>query len=92
MSAYIAYGTNLKQFKDIDITINTLFKFVLGELGDDFIAMRKMNLGFTISHFMIFMIAMQFILLNMFVAFIASSYSYVNRNNKTTLSKEQLLL
>ena len=91
MTAYIYYGPVLGLYKDIDFTVNTLFKFVLADLGDDFTEMRKVDFWFTFWFFTIFMTAMQFILLNMFVAFIANSYGYVNSINQTTVSKEQLL-
>ena len=92
MTAYIYYGPLMEQYRDVHLTFNTLFKFLLADLGDDFNAMAEINFWFTFWFFTIFITAMQFILLNMFVAFIANSYGYVNRTIQTNPSKEELLL
>jgi hypothetical protein len=74
---HVYFGAELTAFGSVPATMRTLFLMVLGELSplDDMIVQSK-TLAFVF--FILFITTMQFILMNMFIAFISSSYSEVN--------------
>lgn len=75
---HIYYGADLSSFGTIFDSLKTLFLMLLGELGylDDMIVLNKVLSFF---FFIAFMTSMQFILINMFIAFISNAYSQVNQ-------------
>jgi hypothetical protein len=75
---HIYYGADLASFGTIFDSLKTLFLMLLGELDylDDMIVLNKVLSFF---FFIAFMTSMQFILINMFIAFISNAYSQVNQ-------------
>ena len=82
---HIYYGSALAAFGSVPDTMKTLFLMILGNLSslDDMVAL---NSGLSFFFFLSFTTSMQFILLNMFVAFITRSYFDVNSEMKSTVS------
>jgi hypothetical protein len=74
---HIYYGADLTDFGTITQSLITLFQMLLGNLDflDDMIVLNKLLSFF---FFIAFMTSMQFILINMFIAFISNAYSTVN--------------
>lgn len=74
---HIYYGADLSTFGSILDSLTTLFLMLLGDLDylDDMIVLNKVLSFF---FFIAFMTSMQFILINMFIAFISNAYSEVN--------------
>ena len=75
---HIYYGADLSSFGTIFQSLTTLFLMLLGDLDslDDMIVLNKVLSFF---FFIAFMTSMQFILINMFIAFISNAYSEVNK-------------
>ena len=76
---HIYYGADLSDFGTIFNSLTTLFLMLLGDLDalDDMIVLNKVLSFF---FFIAFMTSMQFILINMFIAFISNAYSAVNES------------
>lgn len=76
---HIYYGADLTNFGTIFSSLTTLFLMLLGDLDalDDMIVLNKVLSFF---FFIAFMTSMQFILINMFIAFISNAYSAVNES------------
>lgn len=76
---HIYYGADLTNFGTIFGSLKTLFLMLLGDLDylDDMVELNKVLSFF---FFIAFMTSMQFILLNMFIAFISNAYSAVNES------------
>jgi hypothetical protein len=74
---HIYYGAELTTFGSVPESMRTLFLMLMGELSylDDMIVLNE-TLSF--FFFIFFITSMQFILMNMFIAFIANAYSEVN--------------
>lgn len=74
---HIYYGADLTDFGTITNSLKTLFLMLLGNLDylDNMIVLNKVLSFF---FFIAFMTSMQFILINMFIAFISNAYSAVN--------------
>ena len=74
---HIYYGADLIYFGTIFSSLTTLFLMLLGDLDylDEMISLNKVLSFF---FFIAFMTSMQFILINMFIAFISNAYSEVN--------------
>lgn len=76
---HIYYGADLTSFGTIFNSLKTLFLMLLGDCDylDDMIILNKVLSFF---FFIAFMTSMQFILINMFIAFISEAYSAVNES------------
>ena len=87
---HIYYGADLTTFGTIVMSLKTLFLMLLGDLGylDDMIVLNKVLSFF---FFIAFMTSMQFILVNMFIAFISNAYSEVKDNSVTAKRLEDEL-
>jgi Polycystin cation channel len=87
---HIYYGADLTTFGTIIMSLKTLFLMLLGDLGylDDMIVLNKVLSFF---FFIAFMTSMQFILVNMFIAFISNAYSEVKDNSVTAKRLEDEL-
>jgi len=74
---HIYYGADLTYFGTIPESLKTLFLMLLGYLVflDDMVILNSVLSFF---FFIAFMTSMQFILVNMFIAFITNAYSAVN--------------
>lgn len=71
---HIYYGAELSQFASLPTSCSTLFVMLMGNLNalDE---MTKMNETLSFFLFIVFITSMQFILMNMFIAFISYSYT-----------------
>ena len=87
---HIFYGSQVERFATYGDSFNTLFLY-LGRNILQINEMKNMNFGFTVFYFIIFITSMEFILMNMFIAIIALSYSTVNKQLKEKVSLEKLL-
>jgi len=78
---HIYYGADLTTFGTIMNSLKTLFLMLLGDLGylDDMIVLNKVLSFF---FFIAFMTSMQFILVNMFIAFISNAYTEVKKEDE----------
>mmetsp|Transcript_32546 Transcript_32546/g.31785 ORF Transcript_32546/g.31785 Transcript_32546/m.31785 type:complete len:182 (-) Transcript_32546:2355-2900(-) len=74
---HIYYGADLTDFGTIINSLITLFQMLLGNL-DILNNMILLNKLLSFFFFIAFMTSMQFILINMFIAFISNAYSSVN--------------
>lgn len=74
---HIYYGAELTSFGSVPDAMKTLFLMLMGDLAylDDMIVQNE-TLSF--FFFIFFITSMQFILMNMFIAFISNAYSEVN--------------
>ena len=88
--SHIYYGANLTTFGSVPMATRTLFLMLMGNMSylDDMIALNK-TLSF--FFFVFFITSMQFILLNMIIAFISKSYSEANVETQTTKTIEDEL-
>lgn len=86
---HIYYGADLTNFGTILSSLKTLFLMLLGDLSylDDMIVVNKVLSFF---FFIAFMTSMQFILINMFIAFISNAYSAVNEKSSTNKLDDSL--
>ena len=87
---HIFYGSQVDRFSTYGDSFNTLFLY----LGRNILRideMKEMSFTFTVIYFIIFITSMEFILMNMFIAIIALSYSTVNKQLKDKKSKQQIL-
>lgn len=86
---HIYYGADLTDFGTILGSLRTLFLMLLGDLDylDDMIIVNKVLSFF---FFLAFITSMQFILINMFIAFISNAFSAVNEKSKSDCLEEQL--
>jgi len=78
---HIFYGSQIKRFSAYGDSFNTLFLY-LGRNILQIEEMKEMSFNFTVVYFIIFITLMDFILMNMFIAIIALSYSTVNKQMK----------
>lgn len=87
---HIYYGADLNDFGTIFNSLKTLFLMLLGDLDylDDMIVLNKVLSFF---FFIAFMTSMQFILINMFIAFISNAYSAVNESISSSKKLEDEL-
>ena len=87
---HIYYGADLTAFGSIFSSLKTLFVMLLGDLSslDDMIVLNKVLSFF---FFIAFMTSMQFILINMFIAFISNAYSAVNESISSSKKLEDEL-
>ena len=86
----IYYGAELPKFASLPISCSTLFVMLMGTL-DTLEDMTKMNETLSFFLFIIFITSMQFILMNMFIAFISYSYTEgisVNDDVQESLEEE----
>jgi hypothetical protein len=72
--SHIYYGADLNNFGSLQLSMVTLFLMLMGDLEalDDMIVLNK-TLSFFL--FVLFITSMQFILMNMFIAFVSKSYT-----------------
>ena len=87
---HIFYGSQVDRFSTYSDSFNTLFLY----LGRNILRideMKEMSFTFTVIYFIIFITSMEFILMNMFIAIIALSYSTVNKQLKDKKNKQQIL-
>ena len=87
---HIYYGSDLQAFGSIWQSLRTLFVMLLGDLNqlDNMIVLNKVLSFF---FFIAFMTSMQFILINMFIAFISNAYTQVNRTIQSATRLEDEL-
>jgi len=78
---HIFYGSQVERFSTYGNSFNTLFLY-LGRNILQIEEMKSMSFNFTVVYFIIFITSMDFILMNMFIAIIALSYSTVNKQMK----------
>lgn len=78
---HILYGSQVERFSTYGDSFNTLFLY-LGRNILQIEEMKEMSFNFTVIYFIIFITSMEFILMNMFIAIIALSYSTVNKQMK----------
>ena len=89
--SHIYYGAELPQFASLPKSCATLFVMLMGKL-DSLNDMIKMNETLSFFLFIIFITSMQFILMNMFIAFISFSYTEgINVNDEVQESLEEEL-
>ena len=74
---HIYYGAELSSFGSVPDAMRTLFLMLMGNLVylDDMIIQSE---ALSFFFFIFFITSMQFILMNMFIAFISNAYSEVN--------------
>jgi hypothetical protein len=87
---HIYYGAELPKFASLPISCSTLFVMLMGNL-ETLEDMTKMNGTLSFFLFIIFITSMQFILMNMFIAFISYSYTEgisVNDDVQESLEEE----
>ena len=80
LMAYLSFGDKVNKFSTFGESCFSLFKFVLGsagDLGDAF----KLYPELTFIFFIIYMAVMQFILTNLFIGFLGTSYGEVMDEN-----------
>lgn len=87
---HIFYGSQVERFSTYGDSFNTLFLY-LGRNILQIDEMKEMSFNFTVIYFIIFITSMEFILMNMFIAIIALSYSTVNKQLKEKTSVNKLL-
>ena len=87
---HIFYGSQVERFSTYGDSFNTLFLY-LGRNILQINEMKDMSFNFTVFYFIIFITSMEFILMNMFIAIIALSYSTVNKQLKEKGSLEKIL-
>jgi len=87
---HIYYGSDMLAFGSIWQSLRTLFVMLLGDLNqlDNMIVLNKVLSFF---FFIAFMTSMQFILINMFIAFISNAYTQVNRTIRSSKKLEDEL-
>jgi hypothetical protein len=78
---HIFYGSQVERFSTYGNSFNTLFLY-LGRNILQIEEMKEMSFNFTVIYFIIFITSMEFILMNMFIAIIALSYSTKNKQLK----------
>jgi len=71
--SHIYYGAELPGFGSLPISMATLFVMLMGKL-EPLNDMIEMNLTLSFYLFVAFITSMQFILMNMFIAFISKAY------------------
>ena len=83
---HIYYGAELITFGSVPESTKTLFLMLMGDLNylNDMISLDE-TLSF--FFFIFFIVSMQFILMNMFIAFIAESYNKVNNQMRAVLEE-----
>jgi len=86
---HIFYGSQVERFSTYGDSFNTLFLY-LGRNILQIDEMKEMSFNFTVIYFIIFITSMDFILMNMFIAIIALSYSTVNKQMKE-VNNEKIL-
>lgn len=86
---HIYYGADLTDFGTLLSSLKTLFLMLLGDLSylDNMIVVNKI---LTFFFFIAFMTSMQFILINMFIAFISNAYAAVNEKKSINKLEDQL--
>jgi hypothetical protein len=77
---YIYFGADIAAFHSFLDSSVTLFLILLGDLTE-LDEMIEHSQWFTFMFLIIFMTSMQFILINMFIAFIAKSFSFTKSSN-----------
>ena len=87
---HVFYGSQVGSFSTYNKSFNTLFLYLLKNILE-IDEMKQMNFYFTMIFFIIFIVSMQFILMNMFIAIIALSYSTVNKELKEKSSFVKVL-
>ena len=87
---HIFYGSQVERFSTYGDSFNTLFLY-LGRNILQIDEMKEMSFNFTVIYFIIFITSMEFILMNMFIAIIALSYSTVNKQMKEKNNAEKIL-
>jgi len=87
---HIFYGSQVERFSTYGDSFNTLFLY-LGRNILQLEEMKEMSFNFTVIYFIIFITSMEFILMNMFIAIIALSYSTVNKQLKEKNNEEKIL-
>ena len=75
--AHLYFGTNNEKFKTIFGTVSVCFDFVLSEVAE-IESMIQFSNVYSLIFFVIFMVSIQFILVNMFIAFISNAYGSAN--------------
>ena len=76
LMAYLSFGDKVHRFSTFGFSCFSLFKFVLGSASDLEDAF-KLYPELTFIFFIIYMAVMQFILTNLFIGFLGTSYSEV---------------
>ena len=91
---HIFYGSQVDRFSTYGDSFNTLFLY----LGRNILRieeMKEMSFNFTVIYFIIFITSMEFILMNMFIAIIALSYTVnkqlkdINKNTEKILRQKK---
>ena len=76
---HIYYGAELPQFGTLATSMSSLFVMLMGDLSWALDDMFTLSPTLSFFLFIAFITSMQFILMNMFIAFISNAYSEVNR-------------
>jgi hypothetical protein len=76
---HIYYGAELLQFGTLATSMSSLFVMLMGDLKWALDDMFTLSPTLSFFLFIAFITSMQFILMNMFIAFISNAYSEVNR-------------
>ena len=86
---HIYYGAELPQFGTLPLSMSSLFVMLMGDL--EWALNDMITLSPTLSFFLFiaFITSMQFILMNMFIAFISNAYSEINKRNKKARSSAE---
>lgn len=84
---HIYYGAELLQFGTLATSMSSLFVMLMGDLKWALDDMFTLSPTLSFFLFIAFITSMQFILMNMFIAFISNAYSEVNR--KLLLAKQR---
>jgi Polycystin cation channel len=79
---HIYYGAELPQFGTLPLSMSTLFIMLMGNLSSALDDMITLSPTLSFFLFIAFITSMQFILMNMFIAFISNAYSQVNQKYK----------